>query len=344
MHLTMFSYHDHKTHDYEKAWYHLEKANQYKMAVLPSYNTILEQRKADTLLQVFNSGFWPNGVGSSSQKPIFIIGFPRSGSTLLERVLDSHSHIAGTGEDSIFNGMLNEIRNAIVEASMQQSPNAIHDAVETNAKRVEKVSMKRWKDIHQSSIDDEHNNNNNSEHESDASKSKIVKPKRLVDKMLTNYVNVGFIHLLFPNALILHIIRDPMDTLFSCFKHEFPPGALDYTSEFTSLAHMYTNYRRVMEHWDRVLPGRVTHVKYEDMVHDMPRIAQSVISATRLPWEPDVLNFHKKKQAVNTLSTVQVRKGVYKDSLQSWKRYEDHLELLFEMVGSDVTHSFQTTL
>ena len=95
--------------------------------------------------------------------------------------------------------------------------------------------------------------------------------------MLTNYYNVGFIHLLYPNALILHVAREPMDTIFSAYKHEFPPGTLDYTSDFEALAELYHAYRDLMEHWDHVLPGRVTHVRYQDMVHDMPGIARAII-------------------------------------------------------------------
>ncbi len=86
-------------------------------------------------------------------------------------------------------------------------------------------------------------------------------PLRFVDKMLTNYLNVGFIHMIFPNALILHVARNPMDTLFSAYKHDFAPGHLDYLSDFGSLSQTYVNYRKVMSHWDKVLPGRVTHVR-----------------------------------------------------------------------------------
>jgi len=107
---------------------------------------------------------------------------------------------------------------------------------------------------------------------------------------------------------------------------------------------MYTNYRNIMDHWDRVLPGRVTHTRYEDMVDNMPSMAHAIISATGLSWEDDVLNFHKKKQAVNTLSSGQVRKGVYKDSLQSWKRYQHYLQPLVDMMGPYVQHEFETTL
>ena len=88
-------------------------------------------------------------------------------------------------------------------------------------------------------------------------------PQRFVDKMLTNYMNVGFIHMVFPNALILHISRNPMDTIFSAYKHDFPTGPLDYLSEFESLARIYDGYRQMMDHWDTVLPGRVTHIRYD---------------------------------------------------------------------------------
>lgn len=100
----------------------------------------------------------------------------------------------------------------------------------------------------------------------------------LLTRMLTNYYNIGFIHLLYPNALILHVAREPMDTIFSAYKHEFPPGTLDYTSDFEALAELYHAYRDLMEHWDQVLPGRVTHVRYQDMVHDMPGVARAIIS------------------------------------------------------------------
>ena len=99
-----------------------------------------------------------------------------------------------------------------------------------------------------------------------------------------------------------------------------------------------------MEHWDRELPGRVTHIRYEDLVHDMPGVARKIIDATGLEWDPSVLDFHTKKQAVNTLSTTQVRKGIYKDSLQAWKRYETHLKPLVELIGERTSYNLKTSL
>ncbi len=330
MHMAMYSYHDHKTKNTKLAWEHLSRAYEYKMAALPPFNASQEEMKINTLKQIFNQGFWPNGVGSSSKQPIFIVGFPRSGSTLLERVLDAHPQIAGTGEDSIFNGMLDQIRNAIVQASMERSAGAVQKTVQLYADRVDKVTRARWEDIQRSS--------------SNSDDLDVNRPLYFVDKMLTNYMNIGFIHMLYPNALILHVAREPMDTIFSAYKHEFPPGMLDYTCSFESLAHLYRNYRDIMTWWDHVLPGRVTHIRYEDMVEDMPRMAKAIIGAIDLEWDDDILNFHKKKHAVNTLSTTQVRKGIYKDSMQSWRRYEEPLAPLKEMLGPSYTsHKFKTS-
>ena len=99
-----------------------------------------------------------------------------------------------------------------------------------------------------------------------------------------------------------------------------------------------------MDHWDKELPGRVTHVRYEDMVHDMPGVAKKIIEATGLEWDDSILNFHKKKHAVNTLSTTQVRKGVYKDSLQAWRRYESHLGPLLKLIGERTKYDIKTSL
>ena len=150
--------------------------------------------------------------------------------------------------------------------------------------------------------------------------------------------------MLYPNALILHVVREPMDTLFSAYKHEFPSGTLDYTCKFESLAELYRAYREIMDHWDAVLPGRVTHIRYEDMVNDMPGVAKKIIEATGLPWDETVLDFHKKKHAVNTLSTTQVRKGVYKDGMKSWMRYEKQLKPLASMIGALVDYDLATSL
>jgi len=334
MHHAMFQYHDIKSKNVSEAWKHLSKGNEYKMSTLEPFDEAFEKDKVSRLKSVFTEGFWSGGMGSETKTPIFIIGFVRSGSTLLERILDAHPLIVGTGEDSVFNGRLDSIRNDIIKASTA-GQNEFLRTVKKLADDVVTDMRKRWEII---------DANTKSEAADLPPQGKTQDPTRFVDKMLSNYMNVGFIHLLFPNALILHVAREPMDSIFSAFKHDFPPGGFDYTSDFASLASLYHNYRDVMEHWDRVLPGRVTHIRYEDLVKDLPGMAPQILEKASVPWDPAVLKFHQKKQAVNTLSTTQVRKGVYSHHLKGWKRYEEYLGPLLKRIGSRVEFKLNTSL
>jgi lysozyme family protein len=243
----LFNYHDSKTKDADSAWESLSKAYHYKMSNLPPWNTGFEAQKIQATKQIFHAGFWPK-VGSQSDVPIFIIGFVRSGSTLLERILDAHPDIVGTGENSVFNGQLDRIRIQIVKTSLKGDTDALEQEIERLADEVVEEMKNRWDMVAAG------------EERAAGRRS----PRKYVDKMLTNYyskyaslrenshcpqntfelthfcdADVGFIHMLFPKALILHVIREPMDTLFSAYKHEFPPGTLDYTSLFDSLAELY---------------------------------------------------------------------------------------------------------
>jgi tetratricopeptide (TPR) repeat protein len=336
MHHAMFQYHDIKTKNASEAWKHLSKGNEYKMTTVAPFDEAFEIEKVSKVKQVFTKDFFPSDIGSESETPIFIIGFVRSGSTLLERILDSHPLIVGTGEDSVFNGRLDAIRRDIIQSSMA-GQDALRDTVKKLADDVVSDMRTRWEII-------DANTHSEEDSQEDGDEEKEVVPTRFVDKMLTNYMNVGFIHILFPKALILHVAREPMDSIFSAFKHDFPPGGLDYTSEFVGLARLYHGYRDVMEHWEKVLPGRVTHIRYEDMVTDLPGIAPKIIEKVGVPWDPTVLDYHKKKHAVNTLSTTQVRKGVYSHHFKGWKRYEEFLAPLLERVGNRVEFNLTTSL
>jgi hypothetical protein len=164
--------------------------------------------------------------------------------------LDAHPLIVGTGEDSVFNGRLPEIRDAIVQAS-GEGPQQMQNTLTELADFVSTTMSERWRKQQTLQHGDD----------TDEDGSITPTPLRFVDKMLTNYMNVGFIHMVFPEALILHVAREPMDTIFSAYKHDFPTGHLDYLSDFEGLSTIYGGYRQMMEHWDEVLPGRVTHIR-----------------------------------------------------------------------------------
>jgi hypothetical protein len=187
----------------------------------------------------------------------------------------------------------------------------------------------------------------------DADDKKNAEPTRLVDKLNTNNRNVGYIHALFPHALILHVVRNPMDSVFSSYKHDFnvidtqPDGStknLDNMCEFDSLATVYKAYRESMTLWEKVLPpGRIFHIRYEEMVDDLEGVAKAVIKAAGLDWHDSVLDFHKKKQAVNTFSSTQVRKGIYSSAIEAWKKYESQLQPLKDLLGPYATYDITTS-
>lgn len=178
LHHVMFTYHDVKTHDTDEAWEHLTQSYKHKMSALPPWQSGFEKQKIQQTMQIFHRGFWPEGVGSDNEVPIFIIGFVRSGSTLLERVLDAHPEIAGTGEDSVFNGRLDKIRNEIVDASMAGDSSILASTVKRQAEEVVEEMKERWGTIEANTAKDE----NQSYTEKD--------PRRMVDKMLNNWANV----------------------------------------------------------------------------------------------------------------------------------------------------------
>lgn len=164
-----------------------------------------------------------------------------------------------------------------------------------------------------------------------------------------NFNHIAIIHTLFPNALILHVVRDPMDVLFSNYKYDFmgknhENKDQDFTCEFESLSKFYIDYRRKMDHWDKILPGRITHIRYEDLVDDLPRVARGVIKAAGLEWKDEILSFHDKMHAVNTYSATQVRKGIYSHSINSWKKYGEYLQPLQTYVKNYANYEVQTNL
>ena len=164
----MFTYNDVKTKNYAEAFHHLTKAFEHKMSILPPWTKGVEALKVEQTRQIFKAGFWPEGIGSPSRVPVFIIGFVRSGSTLLERVLDAHPSVVGTGENSVFNGRLDEIRNRIVQVSSGQEPELLAAVTQQMADDVVDEMKRRWQIL---------------EENTDKPASEVkVNPMRFVDK------------------------------------------------------------------------------------------------------------------------------------------------------------------
>ena len=361
MHLLLFTYFDHEG-DASSAWTHLEMSQKFK-AYYTTTHWNDEFLYLERIKKMFNSFSLKRvkGSGIETRVPIFLVGFPRSGTTLLERILDAHPSIAGLGETSALSANIDGMRK---ELSSLTSTDKILEVIEETAKKVLSGMELRWDRIIA-----------NRKRSGESIEPTKEKPLRFVDKLNTNHRILGYIHILFPNALIIHCARNPIDAVFSSFKHDFngmselnilqtnmvfskscifhikveKPGQdkavqnIDNYSTLESVSKMYESFREIMHYYDHILPGRIIHVRYEELVEDFEGVARVIIKATGLEWDDEILDFHKKKQAVNTFSSTQVRKKLNKSGIDAWKKYKTYLQPLIDMLGKYVTYDISTS-
>jgi tetratricopeptide (TPR) repeat protein len=248
------------------------------------------------------------GWGSGRLDPIFIVGLPRSGSTLLEQMLASHSQVEGTRELLDIAAIaldLESRRNAAEGPAFLQSVTALdrQELAGLAARYLSRTQAYRLSD----------------------------KP-RFVDKMPGNFAHTGFIHLMFPRAAIIDARRHPLGCGFSCFKQLFGRGQ-SFSYDLQELGRYYREYVALMEHFDAVLPGRVYRVHYEQLVADPQGELQKLLEYCGLPFEEQCLRFYENRRVVHTLSSEQVRQPIYAESVDQWRRYEPWLAPLREALG-----------
>jgi tetratricopeptide (TPR) repeat protein len=231
------------------------------------------------------------GLGDPSERPIFILGMPRSGSTLVEQIFAGHPLVSGGGEMTAF-------RDAAQEAMGR--PDAARELDGETLRRLGARYLERTRPPFEGAL-------------------------RVTDKMPGNFLLAGAIHLALPNAKIIHTVRDPADTCFSCFTTLFLDGH-QYTADLGELGRYYRAYETLMAHWREVLPpGVMLEVCYEEVVADLEGQARRIVEHCGLEWDPACLEFDQAKGAVWTASAAQVRRPVYADSIGRWKPYEPWL-------------------
>lgn len=236
-------------------------------------------------------------VGDPSQLPVFIIGMPRSGTTLVEQILASHPQVFGGGELAHFGRAANTRTILGGSATSPASLSAM------TGEDFHEIGSRYLAEIEQLAPDAD----------------------RITNKMIGNFMLAGLIHLALPNAAIIHTIRDPVDTCISCFSKLF--GEFNYTYDLAELGRYYMNYQAVMEHWHGILPpGRILDVRYEDVVADLEGQARRIISHCGLVWDPHCLAFHQTERPVSTYSANQVRQPIYKSAVGRWRAYEQFLD------------------
>jgi tetratricopeptide (TPR) repeat protein len=257
------------------------------------------------------------GFGCPAPDPIFIVGLPRAGSTLLEQILASHSQVEGTRELPDIPGFALELGALGLSGEPPAYPQSV--APLTNAQLT--------------ALGDRYL--------AQTRPNRLLGRPRFIDKMPSNYFHVGLIHLILPNARIIDARRSPLGCCFANFKQHFQTGVW-FTYSLEDLGRYYRDYVRVMKHFDAVLPGRVHRVCYEDLVANLEGEVRLLLDYCGLPFEAQCLRFHETRREVQTASSEQVRRPLYADSVEQWRNYEPWLDKLKEALG-DVIEQYPAT-
>jgi predicted Zn-dependent protease len=269
-------------------------------------NTRLVQRTQQLYTREFLAA--RAGAGCHSQDPIFIIGLPRSGSTLLEQILASHSQVEGTRELPDVPGFALELGARETPGQPPRYPQAVADLTRSDLLELGERYLAQTRP------------------------SRLHGRPRFIDKMPSNFFHIGLIHLMLPNARIIDARRSAMGCCFSNFKQHFQAGVW-FTYNLTDLGHYYRDYVELMAHFDAVLPGRVHRVHYEKLVGDLEGETRRLLDYCGLPFEEQCLRFHETRRVVQTASSEQVRQPLYAEGVDQWRHFEPWLQELKDALG-----------
>ncbi len=294
--------------DYDNEFKQLLKANAFEHQHCGLDATTVATQ-FDKVMSVFNKDFMTlhQDDGSHDLTPVFIIGMPRSGTTLVEQIISSHPHAYGAGELFWFNRVVADLSKTL--NSKRDYPECINDIEPPVLNELAGNYLTYLKTLTDK------------------------KYQRITNKLPENYFHLGLIALIFPAARIIHCKRNPADNAVSIFREIFP-GQMRYGYDLKTLGVFYKEYLRLMAHWESVLPGRITTIEYEDLVSRQQAGIHDVITAADLDWHDDCLQFYNYKRSISTASDLQVREPLHTRSINSWKNYEKYLEPFFNGLHS----------
>jgi tetratricopeptide (TPR) repeat protein len=298
---------------YAAAFQHYAAGNARRRKSVP-FDIEMFESKTQRVRECFDAAFFAKraGTGCCDPAPIFVVGLPRSGSTLIEQILASHSNVEGTFE----------LPNVLTIVREFDHANPEHDAYPEN---VLGAPSEHFAVLGRRYIEETAPIRSGRAH--------------FIDKMPNNFSHVGLIHGMLPNAIIVDARRHPMDSCFSTFKQYFAEGQ-SFSYGLEDLGRYYRCYLSLMDHWDEVLPGKVLHLRYEELVRDPETNIRRLLAHCRLQFEPGCLAFHETKRPVRTASAEQVRQPLYTSGVGYWRNFEPHLEPLRRALGEDCLARF----
>ena len=294
--------------DYEGSYRYYERGNALKRSESRYRPEIIENNTRNQI-RICTREFFARreGVGAENPDPIFILGLPRSGSTLIEQILASHSSIEGTQELADIPRIVNELQGRDPDLANPRYPGILANLEPEQLLRLGEKYL------------------------SDTRIYRTGKPY-FIDKMPNNFRHVGLIHLMLPNAKIIDARREPMACCFSNLKQLFASGQ-EFTYSTLDIARYYRTYLELMQHWDEVLPGRVLRIRHEDVVDDLGGNVRRILDFCGLEFEPACVEFYKTERSVRTASSEQVRQPIFREGLDQWKHYEPWLGELKDALG-----------
>lgn len=297
--------------DYDSAFEQYNLANRFykkKHNYNPSETSVAVERQKSVFTKEFLASH--AGAGSLAQDPIFIVGLPRSGSTLLEQILASHSQVDATMELAEITAMVRSLNKAEHPEEMRGYPEIVTKLTNEELKNFGDEYIKRTQIYRKGA-------------------------QYFIDKTPHNFLHIGLILSILPNAKIIDARRDPMACGFSIYKQQFARGHR-FSNDLNDIGLYYQEYLSLMDHWHQVLPNKILTVNYESVVSDFENQVRQLLNFCGLDFEENCLSFYKSKRAVATVSSEQVRQPIYNSALEQWKKFEKHLDPLKNSLNAQI--------
>jgi tetratricopeptide (TPR) repeat protein len=304
--------------DHEKAFHWYKKANDLRPDI--TFSPDQNRKLCNTIIAEFDADMLGRQADPqpSGPTPIFVVGMPRAGSTLIEQILASHSQIEGTMELMTLPYLERTVKITGKQKFSKNYPRSLRD-----------FSQDELSAFGQAYLDD-------------TAIFRTSKPY-FIDKLPPNFQRIGLIHKILPQAVIIDARRHPLDCGFSAYKQHFG-GGHEYSYSLENIGHYFNDYLRLMDHWDSVLPGKVRLVQYEHMVQDTETLVREMLAHVGVDFEEACLRFFENKRAVKTASSEQVRQPIYSNSIGRWQTVSDQLKPLIDSLGEETMARFQNSM